>query len=776
MEEDAVRDGASQNLLRPLSQPNASRFPSLRRVQGDEAYRHRSLPAEPSPNGSDRASSEVTFAVLYDDGTDYHVGHYDDEGSMHSGRDRPDSQASFAPSFRTRDSRIASEELERNQDFVANQRLLAEGYLNSNDTAYHPPSARHPMQSEETLAMNTLRNSYNTNEKRPLSLMTPGSQQTNHSRESWCTCDEDHGHNMPSDAKEPSKFDLEAQNNQPKSPAPLLQQDKKGPNNEFVVSVLARHSKADADILKVNFKGPNDPTNPKAWPSSKKWAATAVTASFTFISPLASSMIAPALGQIAQDFHITVDIERQMVLSIFVLAYAIGPMFLGPLSELYGRVIILQISNVVFLAFNTACGFAQSKSQIMAFRFLSGIGGSAPLAIGGGVLGDLFKPEERGKAMGIYAMGPLLGPAIGPIVGSWVAQYSTWRWIFWAVSIADLFILAGGIWKLKESYAPYILHKQAKALRKETGNNLYKAEGEGDLNQPIYKKISATMTRSFSMLFTQPIVQVMAIYMAFSYGVLYLGLSTLPRLYGAPRPNGYGQSLGISGLHYIALGLGFFIGAPVCGKSSDKIYQYFKKKDPRGLGKPEFRMPIVIPFSFLVPIGLLIYGWGANSLTFWLVPDIGLFLFGMGTIAAFQCVTTYLVDTYARFAASAVAAVTILRSLAGFGFPLFAPAMFRALGNGWGNTVLALAAVGIGMPVPVLLWLFGEKLRKRSSLALKPGQKPGPPGGGPPGGGPPGMGPGGAGGPPGAGAGAGGPPPPNGPPPAFSAAPPGGRR
>ncbi|KAK5266030.1 hypothetical protein LTR40_014453, partial [Exophiala xenobiotica] len=152
-------------------------------------------------------------------------------------------------------------------------------------------------------------------------------------------------------------------------------------------------------------------------------------------------MVAPALPKIATEFGITNTIESQIVLSIFVLAYAIGPMFLGPLSELYGRVIILQSSNVVFLAFNLACGFAQSKQQLMAFRFLSGLGGSAPLAIGGGVLGDLFKPEERGKAMGIYAMGPLLGPAIGPVVGAWVAEKSTWRWMFYASSVANLFIL-----------------------------------------------------------------------------------------------------------------------------------------------------------------------------------------------------------------------------------------------------------------------------------------------------------------------------------------------
>jgi MFS family permease len=94
-------------------------------------------------------------------------------------------------------------------------------------------------------------------------------------------------------------------------------------------------------------------------------------------------MISPALASISRDFHITNEVEAQLTLSIFVLAYAIGPLFLGPLSEIYGRVIVLQVSNLFYLAWNLGCGFAQTKGQLMAFRFLSGLGGSAPLAIGG---------------------------------------------------------------------------------------------------------------------------------------------------------------------------------------------------------------------------------------------------------------------------------------------------------------------------------------------------------------------------------------------------------
>lgn len=132
-------------------------------------------------------------------------------------------------------------------------------------------------------------------------------------------------------------------------------------------------------------------------------------------------MVAPALIKIGQDLGINSDIERSLTLSIFVLAYAIGPLFLGPLSEIYGRVIVLQLSNLFFLAFNIGCGFAQTQGQLIAFRFLSGLGGSAPLALGGGVLSDCWRAEERGKSISIYSLAPLLGPAVGPIAGGFIA-------------------------------------------------------------------------------------------------------------------------------------------------------------------------------------------------------------------------------------------------------------------------------------------------------------------------------------------------------------------
>lgn len=86
-------------------------------------------------------------------------------------------------------------------------------------------------------------------------------------------------------------------------------------------------------------------------------------------------------------------------------------------------------------------------------------------------------------------------------------------------------------------------------------------------------------------------------------------------------------------------------------------------------------------------------------------------------ILTFQSIQTYVIDAFALHAASALAAVSVLRSLAGFGFPLFGPAMFKALGYGWGDTLLAGIAILIGCPAPVLLWYYGERIRKASRHA-----------------------------------------------------------
>lgn len=122
--------------------------------------------------------------------------------------------------------------------------------------------------------------------------------------------------------------------------------------------------------------------------------------------------MAPAIATIAHDLNMN-NVESVMALSIYLLATVFGPVIIGPLSEVWGRQPILHASNIWFLVWNVVCGFAENKGTLIAARFLAGFGASAIYSLAGGVLGDVWRPEQRGKSLGMYSLIPLLGAAVG---------------------------------------------------------------------------------------------------------------------------------------------------------------------------------------------------------------------------------------------------------------------------------------------------------------------------------------------------------------------------
>ncbi|KAF2136055.1 uncharacterized protein K452DRAFT_303075 [Aplosporella prunicola CBS 121167] len=471
----------------------------------------------------------------------------------------------------------------------------------------------------------------------------------------------------------------------------------------------AEKEPTDPDL--VIWDGPQDAANPKNWTTKKKWATTILVSTFTFISPVSSSMVSPALETLGKDLGMKSDIEVEMALSIFVLGYAIGPLFFGPVSELFGRARVLQLSNLFYLAWNLGCGFAQNRAEMFVFRFLAGIGGSAPLSVGGGALSDCWAPEQRGKAVGIYSLAPLLGPVVGPIAGGFIAQNTTWRWVFYATSIAAGVVSGAGLIWLSETHAPTILKRKRDRLVKETGNNKLHT-GTSSSDKSLVGALGDALLRPSRMLATQPIVQLVALYMAYLFGLTYLITVTFPVVWSEV----YGESLGIGGLNFISLGVGSILGVQVNLRFVDRIYRRLKEKND-GVGLPEFRVPSMFVGSAFIPVGLFWYGWSVQGHVHWIMPNIGIAIFAAGTIVCLQSMQGYVIDSYTRFAASGLAAVVVLRSLAGFGFPLFAPYLYERLDYGWGSSVLAFISIAIGVPAPFVFYLFGAKLRAMSKYA-----------------------------------------------------------
>ena len=216
------------------------------------------------------------------------------------------------------------------------------------------------------------------------------------------------------------------------------------------------------------------------------------------------------------------------------------------------------------------------------------------------------------------------------------------------------------------------------------------------------------------MLLFSPIVLSLSLYIALVYGYLYLLFTTLTPVFEQK----YHFSPSSVGLTYLGIGVGALLGVTVFGVMSDKLLTYLVRRDIANGGngemKPEYRLPPLIPGSLTIPAGLFIYGWTAQfpDRVHWIAPIIGTSLVGFGMLATFMPIQMYLVDAFGVYAASAVAANTILRSAVGAVLPLAGGDMYKALGLGWGNTLLGCIAL-CGPVISWALWRFGEGMRRR---------------------------------------------------------------
>lgn len=437
-----------------------------------------------------------------------------------------------------------------------------------------------------------------------------------------------------------------------------------------VISTTNEKGAEPLDPNVVFWDGPDDPANPLNWSPGLKWGNIAVLSAMTLLTPLASSMFAPGVPQVMKDFNTTEPSLATFVISVYLLGFAMGPLVIAPLSELYGRLIVYHTCTFLFLLATVACALSTSMNMLIGFRFLAGCLGVAPLTNGGGTIADLMAPAKRGGAMAIWAIGPLLGPVIGPVCGGFLSEAEGWRWIFWVLSIAVGVNLIVALIFMRETYGPTILNRKVKRLQKETGNMALRSKL--DLGLTPKQLWLRAIVRPTKLLFLSPICAAMSVYMAVVYALLYLLFTTFTFVF----EENYGFTESTVGLVYIGCGAGMLIGLFVLGATTDKMMQRLANKYNEGVIKPEYRLPWLVYAGPCIPIGLFIYGWAAEYKVQWAVPLLGTLIFGIGLIAAFMCINTYLVDAFTIYAASAMAASTVLRSLLGATFPLFGLQMY----------------------------------------------------------------------------------------------------
>ncbi|KAI0755190.1 MFS general substrate transporter [Daedaleopsis nitida] len=457
--------------------------------------------------------------------------------------------------------------------------------------------------------------------------------------------------------------------------------------------------------------GADDPDNPKTWSPTYRWYLTMLGAVLVLNATFASSAPSGIVGQLIEHFSLSTEVAI-LTISLFVAGYCVGPLIWGPLSEQIGRKPVFIISFFVYTVFQAAAALSPNTASILVFRFIGGTFAAAPLANSGAVISDIWDASTRGKALAIFTLAPFAGPSLGPTVSGFMTVAGvSWRWVFWVQTIFAGVCLILIIFTLPETYVPVLLVRRAKKIRKETGDDRYWAPLERN-KMAIGQRLKHIFGRPFVILFREPMLMVITLYMSFIYGVMYLLFESYPIVFA----QGHHFNAGFSGLTFLPIFVGGVLSVIAYLAIFNPQYTAAVEEYAPAPVPPEFRLLTCMWGAPLFTISFFWFGWTSYpSISYW-APILSGLPMGFGISFLFLGLFNYMIDAYLWVAASALSASTVVRSLFGAGFPLFANQMYEKLDPRWASTLLGCIAL-LMMPIPFVLRRYGSVIRKKSKYA-----------------------------------------------------------
>jgi MFS family permease len=222
---------------------------------------------------------------------------------------------------------------------------------------------------------------------------------------------------------------------------------------------------------------------------------------------------------------------------------------------------------------------------------------------------------------------------IGPVAGGFLSQAKGWRWVFWILAIVSGFTTIMMLLFMPETFAPVLLDRKTKKLRKQTGNQMLRSKLDAGLSPADY--IKRGIVRPLRLLIFSPITFIFALYMAVVYSYLYLLFTSMTEVF----EEFYGFSTGTVGLSFLGIGVGSLLGLGIFSSMSDR---YVKKRAAQSESKemkPEYRLQLLPYGAIIMPAGFFIYGWTAEKHVHWIVPIIGTMFIGIGNLLAFMAIS-----------------------------------------------------------------------------------------------------------------------------------------
>ncbi|KAJ5798650.1 uncharacterized protein N7503_006155 [Penicillium pulvis] len=432
---------------------------------------------------------------------------------------------------------------------------------------------------------------------------------------------------------------------------------------------------------------PEDPESPKNYSFGRKCYITAIAISLVMNATFSSSAPSGSFGGVSEDLHVSAE-AAGLVTTLFLLGYCVGPLFWAPLSEVYGRRWIFHISFALYLESGFLFAFAPNFAGLLVGRFITGTAASAALTNAPGTLADIWGPTQRGNAMMLFSTITFVGPALAPVVSGFLQLKETWRWTYyvllWIAGATEIMLI-----NLPETLPMIVLRNKACRIRRITGDGAILSPVEAS-DRSLGGMFQVAPTRPWRLL-NDPISAFVAIYYAVAYTLIYMLFSIYPIVFQQKR----GWNAGVGELPLIGT-----LRKPLTRKPV-----------------PEDRPPGAMVGGVMFALTKFWFAWTAEyNAVHWAVPTVAGTFLAMSILLIFVCYIKYIMDLYLTYAASAMAANTVLRFACAAASPLFTQYMFNAPGVGGAGSLTGGIAVLL-MPIPFVFYKYGGAIRARSHFA-----------------------------------------------------------
>jgi MFS family permease len=471
--------------------------------------------------------------------------------------------------------------------------------------------------------------------------------------------------------------------------------------------------------MDLDWSNNNDPEIPFNWSLRTKWTITLTTCFVCFAVGLNATCIASAPTPINERFGIS---DAHFPNSFWPVASwtvgaAIMPMVILPLMESYGVRPGYLLSYAVFTIFVIPQAVAMNFSTLIACRFFAGSAAGVLQNGMDGIIADIWRgATQRSLPVTIYVTGLLAGVSLGPVFGGVIVHNCYWRWIFYIQLVIYGITFCFVILIMKETRGPVINSKRTRTSRNKEDPAVALENSPNALNLSPARFLYDTVILPAYLLCTEPVVFFFTLLSALSYGVVFISTQSVTQVF----TTNYSFTEYQAGLVQVSMVIGELLGFVAC-VFQNEWYAHVTKSNPNRSEAElsEIRLYFSIPASFIgLTGGLFFYGWTSYPFLPWILPAIGLGFVGFGVTVVMQAIMMYVTDSYAKYAASASAAVCFGENIFAAFLPLAAQSMYTKLGYQWASSVLAFIALLLSFAPIILVWK-GKQIRGRSPFMRK---------------------------------------------------------